>query len=84
MRMGKRQRPATGMSPKTLPEIMHAYERIVIIKALQLNEFCRLKTAESLGVSRDYLYGRIRLLGIDLSQLPGRVGRPKLERVENG
>lgn len=55
---------------KSLPEIMAAYERLVIIQALQLNSFSRRETAVSLGISRSHLYSRIRLLKINLDLFP--------------
>jgi len=68
--------PSSG-DRRTLPEIMFAYERIIIIQALQLNGFCRSTTAASLGISRNHLYSRVRLLGIDLGAMPRRGRVPK-------
>lgn len=67
-------------TPLTLPEIVAAYERIVIIKAIQGCGGSRTKAAASLGVTRRRLYNRIAMLNIDLGQLPVRVGRPPKER----
>jgi len=68
-----------GRTPRTLAEIMATYERIVIIKALQHNNFSRTETAVSLGVSRTFLWRRMKLLNMDFSALPKFVtGRPKL------
>ncbi len=76
-RSGTRLPVTIGKAPKTLPEIMAAYERIVIIEALQRNGFSRKRTAESLGVKRGYLYARICLLRINLGELPSPRGRPR-------
>jgi DNA-binding NtrC family response regulator len=75
---GSRRAVESGVTPRTLAEIMASYERIVIIKALQVNGFCRSKTALSLGLQRANLYHRMRLLGINLGDLPrSKVGRPR-------
>jgi DNA-binding NtrC family response regulator len=63
--------------PRTLPEILEAYERIIIIKAIQACGGSRTRAAVSLGVRRRYLYARISYLGIDLGVLPVRQGRPR-------
>jgi DNA-binding NtrC family response regulator len=77
---GLRKVMPPGMPPKTLPEIMAAYERLVIIQALQLNDCSRARTASSLGVSRRYLYRRLSTLKIDLQVVTrGRSGRSKME-----
>lgn len=69
---------ARPMVPKTLPELLAAHERIIIISALQRFGFSRTKTAVSLGVSRGYLWRRMRGLHIDFSALPKvPAGRPK-------
>jgi DNA-binding NtrC family response regulator len=56
---------------------MSAYERVVIIQALQLNSFSRTLTAASLGIKRDRLYKRMRFLKINLREIPGSIGRPR-------
>ena len=72
------RRPVSpGTSPKTLPEIVAAYERVVIIQALKHYGFSRTKTATSLGVRRSYLYHRMRLLRINLAEIPSPPGRPR-------
>ena len=72
------RRPPTPTSvPRTLPEIMATYERVVIIQALQLNNFSRTLTAVSLGIKRDRLYKRMRFLKIDLREIPKSPGRPQ-------
>ena len=82
---GQRKVTPVGMPPKTLPEIMAAYERIIIIQSLQLNECSRAKTADSLGVSRRHLYRRMAILKIDLQAVTmGRSGRTRMEYEEEG
>lgn len=69
----------TGTTPKSLPEILAAYERIIIIQALQLNDCSRSKTAVSLGISRRCLYRRLAILKIDLPAVTmGRSGHTKV------
>jgi DNA-binding NtrC family response regulator len=67
---GQRRPTEIGTPPKTLPEIMASYERVVIIQSLQLNGFSRQRTAVALGIRRNSLYRRIKLLKIKLSELP--------------
>jgi len=75
---GLRKVSPPGIAPKTLPEIMAAYERIIIIQALQLNDCSRAQTAASLGVSRRHLYRRMAILKIDLQVVTmGRSGLTK-------
>ncbi len=62
--------------PLTYRELMANYERLILIKAIQLNGGSRTRAATSLGMRRELLYARIRVLGIDLGQIPGRNGRP--------
>jgi DNA-binding NtrC family response regulator len=57
-------------NPKSLQEILAAYERIVLIQALQINGFSRVKAAASLRVSRRYFYSRISALRINLGEIP--------------
>jgi len=72
------RKPATsGPQAKTLPEIMATYERIVIIQALQLNSFSRTLTAASLGIRRNHLYQRMKILKINLLEIPSSPGRPR-------
>ena len=63
--------------PRTLPEILAAYERVIILKALGMAGGSRTRAAESLGIRRKYLYRRIRRLQIDLGQICVRIGRPR-------
>lgn len=64
--------------PRTLHELLALHERVIIIKALQVNRFSRTRAAESLGVSRNYLWRRMRLLHIDFQALPRTTpGRPR-------
>lgn len=72
----RQPRPATV--PRTLHELLALHERLIIIQALQRHEFSRSKTAESLGISRNYLWRRMRLLHIDFAALPRTTpGRPR-------
>ncbi len=68
------ERPA----PRTLHELLALHERLVIIKTLQACEWSRKRAAEALGVSRNYLWRRMRILHIDFSALPRTTpGRPR-------
>jgi DNA-binding NtrC family response regulator len=67
-------------APLTYRELLANYERLILIKAIQLNSGSRTRAAASLGMRRELLYARIRVLGIDLRQLPARNGRPPRER----
>ena len=64
-------------APRTLPEILSAYERIILIKAIQSCGGSRSGAARSLGISRSRLYARVRALGVDMTQMPARQGRPR-------
>jgi len=55
--------------PRTLRKILDAYERLVLIKALQASGGCRTSAAASLGISRDGLYRRLRRLKINLVEV---------------
>lgn len=69
--------PAAGVRrPLTLTEILEAYERIILIKAIQSCGGSRTVAAASLGVRRGHLYERLRHLKVDLSEIPCRQGRP--------
>jgi DNA-binding NtrC family response regulator len=72
-----RKLTTSGLQAKTLPEIMSTYERIVIIQALQLNNFSRTLTAVSLGIRRNHLYQRMKILKINLLEIPSSPGRPR-------
>jgi DNA-binding NtrC family response regulator len=62
----------------SLDEILRRYERLIIIQVLQANDFSRAKAARSLKVSRNNLWRRMKVLKIDLSEMPMvRMGRPK-------
>lgn len=75
---GQRKVVLPGSTPKTLPEIMANYERIIIIQALQINDCSRSRTAASLGIDRRHLYRRMAILNIDLKVVTmGRSGRTK-------
>jgi DNA-binding NtrC family response regulator len=64
---------------RTLPQMVADYERVIIIKSIQICGGSRTRAAASLGVLRRYLYGRIACLKIDLSKMPARTGRPPRE-----
>jgi DNA-binding NtrC family response regulator len=73
----ERQQSAVGVrKPLTLKQILEAYERIILIKAIQTCGGSRTVAAASLGVRRGYLYGRLRHLSIALAEIPCRQGRP--------
>lgn len=61
--------------PRTLPEIVAAYERVVIIEALVRCGGSRTRAAESLGVGREQLYRRIRICGINLAEVVEAIAR---------
>ena len=66
--------------PMSLDEILRRYERLIIIQALQANDFSRTKAARSLKVSRHNLWRRMQSLKIDFSEMPMfRTGRPRKE-----
>jgi DNA-binding NtrC family response regulator len=79
-RMGRRdvcvERSGGRQPPRTLPEIMALHERIVIIQVLQSCGGSRTRAAAALGVSRRYLYYRMKVLEIVLAEIPARAGRP--------
>ena len=83
--MGPCKPAEAGRAPKTLPEIMAAYERVVIIQALQHNDFSRTKTAASLGVSTNFLWRRMRMLKMDLAAFPKiKSGRTRASSGDQG
>jgi len=61
--------------PRTLAEHLAIHERLVIIQTLALQGYSRKKTAEVLGVTRSYLWSRMRKLNIDVPRTSP--GRPK-------
>lgn len=64
--------------PRTLHELLALHERIIIIKTLQQHDFSRTRAAASLGVSRNYLWRRMKILQIDFAALPRTTpGRPR-------
>ena len=78
MKKAARMPVEAGRAPRTLPEIMAAYERVIIIQSLQHHDFSRMRTAASLGVSRTLLWRRMKLLGMDFSAVPRIItGRPR-------
>lgn len=72
----KHPRPATV--PRTLQELLALHERLILIQALQRHYFSRTKAAESLGITRNYLWRRMKILQIDFAALPRTTpGRPR-------
>lgn len=60
-------------APRTLAEHLAIHERLVIIQTLALQGYSRKRTAEILGVTRNYLWSRMRRLSIDVPRTtPGR------------
>ena len=72
-----RNRSIAKNTPKTLWEILEAYEKIILLQALARNGFSRSKTAMSLGISRNTLWCRMKILKIALSELPKAKSGPK-------
>jgi len=74
-------------TPLTLPQLLLAYERVLIIKTLAVCGGSCTRAATSLGIRRQRLYDRIHKIGIDLDEVrdgvrrstpPGAVaGRPR-------
>jgi DNA-binding NtrC family response regulator len=62
-------------APRTLVDLVRSYERVVIIEALARCGGSRTAAAKALGVRRQYLYARIKAVGIDLGQVAAGVGR---------
>jgi DNA-binding NtrC family response regulator len=50
--------------PETLREALEEYERLVIVCALERNRWIREKTAKELGIGREWLWKRMKELGI--------------------
>jgi len=69
-------------TPRTLREIMDAYERNIIVKAVEAAGGSRTVAARALGIGRCRLYARIHRLKIDLSKIPARAGRPRKQEEE--
>jgi DNA-binding NtrC family response regulator len=67
--------------PRTLPEILEAYERLIILKAIGSCGGSRAGAARSLGIRRGYFYSRVRHLGIRLDEIPTKTGRSRKEDV---
>jgi DNA-binding NtrC family response regulator len=67
--------------PLTLPEILAAYERLIILKALGSCGGSRAGAARSLGIRRGYLYERAQYLGIKLDEIPTKSGRPRKQEA---
>jgi len=65
--------------PRSLREILDAYERVVLIQAVQASGGSRARAASALGISRSNLYARLHRLRVDMAVMPARVGRPRKE-----
>jgi DNA-binding NtrC family response regulator len=64
--------------PASLRDLLRQHERLIIGKTMQACGFSRKKTAQVLGVTRNQLWKRMRLLRMDLSALPVVLtGRPR-------
>jgi DNA-binding NtrC family response regulator len=68
---------AASREPRTLPEILAAHERVLIIEALAQCRGSRTRAAAALGIRRERLYRRMRLLQIDLEAIVAAVGRSR-------
>lgn len=55
--------------PRTLRDLVLAYERVVILEALGKCRGSRTQAARVLGISRVQLYRRARATRIDLGQI---------------
>jgi DNA-binding NtrC family response regulator len=66
-----------GREPRTLPELVASYERVVIIEALSRAEGSRTRAAALLGVTRAHLYRRVWALHINLGEISVALGRPR-------
>jgi DNA-binding NtrC family response regulator len=68
--------------PSTLHSLLARHERVILIQTLAANGFSRTRAAEALGISRQYLWHRVRILNIDPNALPRRYpGRPRKKFV---
>jgi DNA-binding NtrC family response regulator len=74
--MGIEPRGLLPRAPRTLPEILAAHERLIIIEALARCGGSRTRAAEALGIKRRRLYRRMDFLKIDLKAVVTAIGRP--------
>ncbi len=73
-----RQRQPPIAVDMTLRQMLDAYERAILINALQRFSGSRERAAKALGISRVYLWRRMGHLKIDSELFPrGRPGRKK-------
>ncbi len=63
----------------TLRDLLLGYEKLVILKTIQRNNFNMGLSAKSLGISRQSLYRRIEKLKINIKEL-----RDIQREVKNG
>ena len=54
----------------TLAEARHAYEREIILRKLEENQYNMTRTAAALGLERSHLYRKMKALGISAEQPP--------------
>lgn len=68
------------VKPRTLDDLLAAYERLVIMETLSRNGWNRRRAADALHVSRRRLMYRLVALHVDLGAIPrdapGRRRRP--------
>ena len=72
------------VEPKTLPEILAAHERLIIIEALARCGGSRTRAAAALGIRRERLHRRIQFLKIDVAAVQAAVGYSKKTRKISG
>lgn len=70
---GRAPRALSNRAPRTLVEHLEIHERLVIIQTLALQGYSRKKAAEVLGVTRNYLWSRMRKFSIDVPRTIGRL-----------
>lgn len=74
--------PKVAKEPSTLHSLLARHERLILIQTLAANGFSRTRAAEALGITRQHLWHRVRVLKIDPSALPRRhPGRPRRKFV---
>lgn len=62
----------------SLRDLLRQHERLIIVRTLQVCGMSRKRTAETLQVTRNQLWRRMRDLGMDFDALPAtRPGRPR-------
>lgn len=74
----------TTTKPRTLDDLLTAYERLVIMETLSRNSWNRRKAAEALHVSRRRLMYRLQALHVDLKAIPRDKSGPAKKVVSEG